>query len=118
MMIARGESEYGPGFMDRMNEAVALRRGVGFRHVDTEVVRPSQDIGRLAADAYRKTGGTRALGLLPGLVARATTRGVPYDEADLLSYVYFDRCFTSQLVELGREDARAQQDRLLELLGA
>ena len=41
---------------------------------------------------------------------------MPGEEADLLSYLYFDRCFTSQLVELGREDARAKQDEILDLL--
>ena len=40
----------------------------------------------------------------------------PADEADLLSSVYFDRYFTAQLVELGRADASAHQDRILELL--
>jgi hypothetical protein len=57
------------------------------------------------------------MGLLPALFANLAQRGAPEGEADLLSYLLFDRCFTSQLVELGREDARAQSDEILALLG-
>jgi hypothetical protein len=56
------------------------------------------------------------MGLLPGLLTRLAMRGVPEDEADLLSYLFFDRCFTTQLIEMGREDARAQHDELVGLL--
>ena len=51
-------------------------------------------------------------------MARIASRGVPHDEADLLSYLYFDRRFTRQLVEMGREDARQREDQILELLGS
>jgi NTE family protein len=115
-MLERGEAVYGAGFAEEMNVAVREQRGVGFRRVATAVVRPSEDIGRLAAECHRAKGGTRTLGLLPELVARAALRGVPRDEADLLSYLYFDGCFTSQLVEMGREDARAMEDEILALL--
>jgi NTE family protein len=117
-LIERGEEVYGTDFLGRMNVAIRQQRGVGFRTVATAVVRPSQDIGKLAAACHRQRGGFRALGLLPGLLAKAALRGVPSDEADLLSYLYFDGCFTSQLVEMGREDARAREDEILELLGA
>jgi hypothetical protein len=34
-----------------------------------------------------------------------------------LSYLYFDRCFTRELVELGRADAERAHDQILSLLG-
>ena len=58
------------------------------------------------------------LGVLPELAGARASRGVPEDEADLLSYLYFDRRFTGDLVEMGREDARRREDDILALLGS
>jgi NTE family protein len=113
--IARGEEVYGAEFLDRINVTVSAQRGVGYRLVKATTIRPSADLGALAAQVRKRTGG-RELGTLPALLTRFALRGVPEDEADLLSYLYFDACFTSQLVELGREDARARHDEILELL--
>jgi NTE family protein len=113
--IGRGEQVYGSEFLERINVAVRAQRGVGYRPVRAAVVRPSADVGALAARVRKRTGG-RELGPLPALLTRFALRGVPEDEADLLSYLYFDAVFTSELVELGREDARAQRDAILELL--
>ena len=115
--IARGEEVYGAEFLDRINVAVRAQRGVGYRKVKQTVIRPSEDVGTLAARTRKRTGGAE-LGLLPSLLTRFALRGVPEDEADLLSYVYFDRAFTADLLELGREDARRRHDEILELLTA
>ena len=114
--IDHGSKVYGDDFLERINEAIYQQRGVAYRHVRAAVVRPSEDIGRIAASCYRERGAAAAMDLLPSLIIRAALRGVPTDEADLLSYLFFDRCFTRQLVELGREDARAAEDEILELL--
>ena len=113
--IARGTEVFGSDFLDRINTAVHAKRGVGYRHVAMQAIRPSEDVGRLAWRCYERTGVSN-LGPLPALLARAALRGVPRDEADLLSYLYFDRCFTRELVEMGRADARARRDDVLELL--
>jgi NTE family protein len=115
-LLARGVEVYGPGFLEEIDVAVRARRGVGYRRVRTVVVRPSQDAGQLAARGFRREGSGRSLGALPGLLSRLATRGVPADEADLLSYLLFDRCFTSALVELGRADAAEREDEIVELL--
>lgn len=113
--IERGTEVYGQDFLERINTAVRSERGVGYRRVALATIRPSQDVGALAWSCYESTG-RRQLGVLPGLLARAALRGVPRHEADLLSYLYFDRCFTTKLVEMGREDARAHHDEVLALL--
>ena len=113
--ITQGEEVYGDEFLDRINVAVRAQRGLGYRLVKQTTVRPSEDIGTLAARCRQRTGG-RELGVLPALLTRFALRGVPEDEADLLSYLYFDAAFTAELLELGREDARRQRDQILELL--
>lgn len=114
--IEQGEKSFGPDFLERINVAVRGERGADYRRVDALTLRPSRDIGRVAAECYREQG-PGSMGLLPTLLTRLATHGVPEDEADLLSYLFFDRCFATALIEMGREDARARHDELLELLG-
>jgi NTE family protein len=113
--IERGTEVYGDEFLGHINTAVRNKRGVGYRRVALATIRPSEDVGALAWSCY-ESAGSRQLGIVPALLTRAALRGVPRHEADLLSYLFFDRSFTSKLVELGREDARAQHDEVLALL--
>jgi len=115
-MIARGEEVYGDDFLPHINPAIQERRGTGFRHVDLSVLRPSRDLGALAAECHRRGGGTRELGWVSAWLTQATRHGVPEEEADLLSYLFFDRCYTEPLVELGRADAKAREEELVRLL--
>ena len=114
-LLAQGVANYGDDFLERVSGPVRAQRGVGYRIVETAVVRPSEDIGRLAASCYRARG-AGSLGALPSLLTRLALRGVPEDEADLLSYIFFDKRFTADLVALGREDARRSEDEIVALL--
>jgi NTE family protein len=113
-LIERGSEVCGEGFMAAINQVVRERRGEGYRLVRSETIRPSRDLGVVADECQKRNGG-RALGWLGSLLTRAARHGVR-EEADLLSYLYFDRCFTAELAALGRADARQQQDRILALL--
>jgi len=117
-ILARGSQAFGADFLDKINVAVRAERGVGYRHVETVVVRPGDDIGCIAARAYRSQRRSGGLGALPSLLTRLALRGVPEHEADLLSYLFFDRSFTAELIALGREDARRSEDAILALLGS
>jgi len=115
-LIEQGTKSYGQDFLDTINQAVRAQRGTGYQLVRTAVIRPSEDVGRVAGECYRDKADGLGLGGMAGLLARLALRGVPEEEADLLSYLLFDRCFTEQLVEMGREDARGMEDEIYALL--
>lgn len=114
-LILDGERAYGPEFLERLND-VARARDVQYRRAEKMVVRPSEDIGRLAAK-YIRAGKLRAsrslarrlLSLVE--VGRAT-------EADLASYLLFDGDFARRLIELGRADAEAKRADLAAFFGS
>ena len=113
--IEHGEATYGDDFLDRINVAVREKRGADYRRVRALTLHPSRDLGEVAATAYTdaKEGG---MGFLPRLLTGLAQRGAPQGEADLLSYLLFDRSFTEPAMALGREDALTQKDAILELL--
>ncbi len=111
-ILERGERAFGPDFVERINAAARYERDHPFRKVEDVVVRPSQDLGVLAgelvSDPQRSAsvpGWVRVLQRALGLAGEAL-------EADLLSYLLFDRVYTEPLVALGFEDARRQEEEL------
>ncbi len=112
-MIAHGEAHYGAEFLEQMNVAVRERRGTGYRTVSVEALRPSEDLGMMASESLEA--GRGEMGLVARFLARITVHNAGR-EADLLSYLLFDRAYTRRLIELGRADAERHRDALEELL--
>jgi len=116
-LLAGGQDTFGPDFIERIAPTLRAVRGVGYQPVDFFMQSPSEDIGRIAAECYHGSkGNSGSRGVIASFIKRTATMGVPRDEADFLSYIYFDSAFTDRLVELGRSDAAASGDRILELL--
>lgn len=112
--LEAGIREYGPDYPARM--AKALGRPRPYQRVHTVLVRPSQDLGKLAWNVVDST----RLSQYSGLVARWIRRSVTAEhasggESDLGSYVLFDPEYVKQVIDLGYEDARAQHQDLVEL---
>lgn len=112
-ILEDGEQVAGPGFAERLSTQAMSRGGEPYRRVETMLVRPSQDIGRIAAQHVRR-------GKLSGsIVARQLLSLLDNgmnDESDLASYLLFDGAFARKLIDLGRADAEAQRDRLMAFL--
>lgn len=112
-MILQGEKLYGSDFLPKINIAVEKQRGRGYSHVGTQILRPSEDLGQLAGRSIQGAG--REMGVLTNMLAKLAANN-PGKEADLLSYLLFDRVYTKQLIELGRADAQTRRDEIQELL--
>ena len=115
-MIEDGQATFGPDFVGQVNKPAEARGDLPYRRVNSLVVRPSEDIGKLAASYVRsgalRSGGGMTRRLLTLLdVGEAT-------EADLASYLLFDGAFAKKLIDLGRADAEARRHEIAEFFGS
>lgn len=113
--LRAGVEAYGPGHVDAINPHIARARGLGFQMVEDAFIRPSEDIGEIAARHVRRVRRHRETSWMGNLAFRALTRGAPEDEADLMSYLLFDGEYAAELIELGRADAARAEEQLARL---
>ncbi|HUJ29284.1 MAG TPA: patatin-like phospholipase family protein [Myxococcales bacterium] len=87
--------------------------GGGLRPVHDVFIRPSQDLGALAAQVLQEPSVRARLsgpaGYLLRRLGEAAGRG---DPSDVLSYLLFDTEYESELISLGERDADARRDEL------
>jgi NTE family protein len=111
-LIETGSLAFGENYLRDHNRAAIARGGRVVHPTRVMVVRPSTPIGALGSqflNSHRvRSRSTFARRLLEWLD--------PGVQADLPSYLLFDGEFARQLIELGRADARAQRDRILDFL--
>jgi NTE family protein len=113
-ILERGVEAYGAGFLKTINEPIIEQRNTPYRIIRNVMVRPSKDLGVLAGECLRhqSTNSTLRSWLSRNVVRFANRSGL--GEADLLSYLLFDRCYADHLIELGRHDAKASADEIAE----
>ena len=102
--------------LERINRTLGLmapetRALQPLRVVPLTVLRPSRDLGQLATDLLRRVP-LPLRHLLRGLGATDTVG------SDLLSYLFFDRSYTTQLLRLGYDDTMAERARVERFLSS
>lgn len=115
-ILESGAATYGPDFLSRINQPIVSMRNTPYRIVRDLFLRPSKDLGVLADECLRHQPRSRGLrDWISRNVPRYAARGA-LGEADLLSYLFFDRCYAEHLLALGRQDAAARDAELVEFL--
>ncbi len=109
-IIEEGSDAFGADFTHSMNRALDAYRTFPLRYVRNMVVRPSRDLGVIAAQCVRSHDFLLRHPQVSGLFLSLLGGHASQDSADLASYLLFDPDFTEELIELGRSDARAHED--------
>lgn len=112
-ILITGAREFGPEFMPRINLAIQRARGTSYRVIRDCFITPSEDLGTIAADCLAKL---EAKGGLRDRLAYLAMRmaGGSSPDADLVSYLLFDRFYAERLLKLGRSDAAKKHRELVE----
>lgn len=114
MILEAGDASFGPQFEHMMNHELVRLRGAPLRRIQAVHIRPSEDIGALAAD-FVAQGRMRVNGMIARKLIQRLAGGEGRHENDLLSYLLFDGDFAAQLIDLGRRDAAKKEDELASL---
>ena len=88
-----------------LQESQELKAKANLKVIPTLLIRPSIDLGVLAAEQFDRF--PHMLRYLLKGIGASRERG-----ADLLSYIAFDKAYTSKLVEIGIKDALARRDEI------
>jgi NTE family protein len=109
-IIEEGFEAFGADFTRSMNRALDAYRTFPLRYVRNILVRPSKDLGAIAAQCVRSRDFLRRHPQVPGLFLSMLGGHASQDSADLASYLLFDPGFAEELIALGRSDARAHEE--------
>jgi NTE family protein len=111
-LIQDGQRAFGDDFLARLSEVSESRGGQRFRVIEDLVIRPSADLGALAAQVLQELPDAQARSPFFRFAKRNLGAGRRSAEADLFSYLLFDGQFVAPLTELGYRDALAHEEEL------
>jgi NTE family protein len=103
-----------PEDLERVQRVWVRHRGMPYRRIKTLTFTPSQDLGRIAAEYIRKSLNVKELKPIARYLLERAARDSPDAEADWASYMLFDGGFAHELIEIGRSDARARAEQIID----
>jgi NTE family protein len=111
------EETLSPEDLERVHRVWVRHRGMPYRRIKTLTFTPSRDLGRLAAEYIRTSLKLKELKPVARYLLERAARDAPEAEADWASYMLFDGGFAHELIEIGRQDARARAPQIRDFFG-
>lgn len=117
-ILRAGAARFGPGFQAALDEQLVADGGSTLQPLDVLCIEPSVDLASLAGAYVQSSEFKRHATSTAGVLVRRIADGEPQRIADLLAYILFDPGYVTQLIEVGRRDARARHAELAAWLAA
>ena len=113
-ILEAGRNAFGERFQEVISEELIRLRGAPIRPLTAVHIRPSIDIGSIAAE-HMAAGKVAVRSRFARRFLHRLASSEATHESDLLSYLLFDGGFANSLIELGYQDAARQEDELVEM---
>ena len=111
-MLAWGTERFGSDFPQELGNFMEPERGAPYKHIDSLLIAPQQDLGRLAHDYFQSGKLDKSTEALTKRVVNVLGRMDKTGENDVLSYLLFDGGFMRVLSDEGEKAAAAHHDEL------